>query len=381
MDGAATDGAATDSAATGDAAAARDAARQRPRGWLRRLKSALGLAQRKRRAKARTADDRAIAWLWPYLALTVKRDHPPLYENRDLLILQMGRVASISLQEALRTRGYNAYHSHGISEARRRGQLERLERSGTDEAAIIALGSHVHALAHHELLRWYQRHKTRNGERLRIITLTRDPVSWMSSHLVLLKQYTVPAVRRWYAAEAGLDPAQPIDDAAAMRAYGAALGRLILEARPSRGVAGAIADLRRIAGERWRSAPDFLAPACGALGCAEWFGHEIRPLFGIDVLADPALRETGMACVETDYVRIAVLRFEDLRRNADRLAGFLGLPELALPHVNATARGDDRAALRAAFEAGIEQAGGPAVRRELRNTEYGRACGYDSLSD
>ena len=37
--------------------------------------------------------------------------------------------------------------------------------------------------------------------------------------------------------------------------------------------------------------------------------------------------------------------------------------------------------MRAAFEAGIEQAGGAAVRRELRATAYGKACGYDRLTD
>jgi hypothetical protein len=60
---------------------------------------------------------------------------------------------------------------------------------------------------------------------------------------------------------------------------------------------------------------------------------------------------------------------------------FLGLGTFTLPHSNATGRSEDGAALRAAFEAGIEQAGGAAVRRELRASEYGRAAGYDRLTD
>jgi hypothetical protein len=36
--------------------------------------------------------------------------------------------------------------------------------------------------------------------------------------------------------------------------------------------------------------------------------------------------------------------------------------------------------MRTAFEAGLEQAGDGAVRRELRATAYGKACGYDRLT-
>ena len=76
-----------------------------------------------------------------------------------------------------------------------------------------------------------------------------------------------------------------------------------------------------------------------------------------------------------------VLRFEDLKRLVPVLGDFLGIPNFALPHDNATPPEEDRAALRAAFEAGLDSAGGDAVRRELRSTAYGKACGYDRLTN
>src|SRR5262249_22693795 len=145
----------------------------RPKGLVRRfLGPAPGPTIRK--SKPQTDDDRAIAWLWPYLSLTLARRNRPRYEYRDALILQMGRVASVSIQRALSVRGYNAYHSHALNEGRRLGLLRRLEHAADDPARRGALDGHVATLAHHELVRWYRGHKQRNGERLRIITLTRD---------------------------------------------------------------------------------------------------------------------------------------------------------------------------------------------------------------
>jgi hypothetical protein len=338
---------------------------------LRLLK---GRAKRKRRSKPRTADDRAIAWLWPHLTLTVGRRHPPRYENRDAIILQMGRVGSISIYEAIRSLGYNAYHSHGISDAHCLATLHRLQHNATRHAVL----THLAAVAHSGLLQWYQQHKTRNGARLKIVTLTRDPASWMSSNLVQRKQETLPRIRAWHAATTGRGAD---DDLAAMRAFSAALGEMILAAKPSRDLHAAILEIGRLAKMRWPATKQFASLAAESLSCATWFERETRPVLGLDLLADPRLRDSGAARVETDHAEILTLRFEDLPASAPLLCDFLGLGSFALPHSNATAHGEDRVALRAAFDAGMEQAGGAAVRRELRATLYGRACGYDRLPD
>jgi Putative capsular polysaccharide synthesis protein len=376
---------------SGEATVAPGPARLRlPRALRRWLRLVTGRRKRSPGSQPRSADDHAIAWLWPHLALTAGRRYPPLYENRDAFILQMGRVGSVSIAAAVRRRGYNAYHSHGFSDLHCAGTLQRLQDRARLVSDSIAMRSHLAAVAHGELLHWYKRHKRRNGQRLKIITLTRDPATWMSSHLVLVKYATLPRVRRWYAAVSGLDPAQGADDAAmmrafgdaaAMRAFGTALGRLILEVRPSRGLGEALAELHRVAAARWPAAPDFIGAARDGFSCAEWFDRQMKPVIGLDLLADATFRETGLARVETDYADVMLVRFENLNSSAGVLGDFLGARDFVLPHVNATARTDDRAALRAAFEAGIEDAGGPAVRRELRMTEYGRACGYDRLTD
>jgi hypothetical protein len=354
----------------------------RPKRWPRPIRRLLrvmtGRKKRNRRSKPRSADDRAIAWLWPYLAPTTNRRYPPLYENRDAIILQMGRVASISIHQAIR-HDYNAYHTHGFSNARSVGMLQQLQRDDGGPSGNRAMRSYLAALAHSALLQWYKQHKTRNGARLKIITLTRDPVSWMSSHLVLRRYATLPQIRAWYAAAAGLDPAGAVDALEAVRAFGAAFGDMILAAKPSRGLAPAIEEFYRLADARYPSSPEFLAVARPALSCGLWFDREIKPVLGLDLLADARLRDSGVLCTETDYAEILVVRFEDLRRSVPLFRDFLGLDAFALPHSNPTP-GEHRD-MRAAFEAGIEQAGGAAVRRELRATAYGKACGYDRLTD
>ena len=348
-----------------------------PRPIRRILRLVTGRKKRNRLSKPRSADDHAIAWLWPYLAPTTSRRYPPLYENRDALILQMGRVASISIHEALR-RDYNAYHTHGVASALSTGTAQQLRDDGGPTGPRMSRTDRA-AAAHAALLHWYKQHKTRNGARLKIITLTRDPVSWMSSHLTLLRHANLPKIRAWYGAATGRDPGDAVDELEAVRAFGAAFGEMILAARPSQGIAPAKAELRRLAHARYAAADKFLAVAGSSLSCATWFDREVTPVLELDLLADPRLREHGTVRTETDYAEILVVRFEDLRRSEPLFRDFLGLRQFALPHSNATQA--ERRDMRAAFEAGIEQAGGAAVRRELRTTAYGRACGYDRLTD
>jgi hypothetical protein len=348
-----------------------------PRPIRRLLRAVTGRKKRNRRSKPRSADDHAIAWLWPYLAPTTHRRYPPLYENGDAIIVQMGRVASISIRDAIRD-DYNAYHSHGFSNERCLYQLQALQPADGGPSGDRAVRGFLAAVAHSALLNWYKRHKTRNGARLKIITLTRDPATWMSSNLVLRSHATLPQIRGWYAAACGLDPAGAVDDTDAVRAFGAAFGDMILAARPSRGIVPAIAEMARLAKSRYPSASGFLKAARSALSCGQWFDREMTPVLGLDLLADPRLRESGAARIETDYAEILVVRFEDLGRSAPLFRDFLGLPDFALPHSNAMK--SERRGMRAAFEDGIEQAGGAAVRRELRATAYGKACGYDRLT-
>jgi hypothetical protein len=365
---------------TGDATRA-GRTKRRPRPIRRLLRLMTGRKKRNRRSKPRSADDRAIAWLWPYLAPTTSRRYPPLYENRDAMILQMGRVASISIHEAIRS-DYNAYHTHGFSNARSMDMLQRLQLDSEGPSSNRVMRTYLAAIAHSALLQWYKRHKTRNGARLKIITLTRDPVSWMSSHLVLRRYATLPQIRAWYGAAVdptSLNPAAAVDELEAVRAFGAAFGELILAAKPSHGLAPAIAELHRLAHARYPSATEFLAVATPALSCGLWFDREVKPVLGLDLLADARLRDSGALRTETDYAEILVVRFEDLRSSLPLFGDFLGLRNFALPHSNTT-RSEHRD-MRAAFEDGIEQAGGGAVRRELRATAYGKACGYDRLTD
>src|SRR5688572_11083303 len=367
--------------AAGDAARAGRTKRW-PRPIRRLLRLVTGRKKRNRRSKPRSADDRAIAWLWPYLAPTTSRRYPPLYENPDAMILQMGRVASISIHEAIR-RDYNAYHTHGFSNARSMDMLQRLQLDGEGPSSNRVMRTYLAAIAHSALLQWYKRHKTRNGARLKLITLTRDPVTWMSSHLVLRRYATLPQIRAWYGAAASLDPASldpaAVDELEAVRAFGTAFGELILTAKPSHGLAPAIGEVRRLAHARYPSASEFLSVATSALSCGAWFDREVKPVLGLDLLADARLRDSGALRTETDYAEILVVRFEDLRGSLPLFRDFLGLDSFALPHSNPTP--SEHRDMRAAFEAGLEQAGGAAVRRELRATAYGKACGYDRLTD
>ena len=128
----------------------------------------------------------------------------------DAMILQMGRVASISIHEAIRN-DYNAYHTHGFSSARSTGMLQQLQLDDGGPSNNRVMRSYLAALAHSALLQWYKRHKTAQ----RLASQDRH-LDARSGELDELQSRPAPrcdpaAICAWYTAAAGLDPAGAVE--------------------------------------------------------------------------------------------------------------------------------------------------------------------------
>jgi hypothetical protein len=66
-----------------------------------------------------------------------------------------------------------------------------------------------------------------------------------------------------------------------------------------------------------------------------WFDKQLKEPFGLDVYATPFDKSKGYQFYEHDNIRLAVIRYEDLnRRVGDMMREFLGLPQFKLVHSN-----------------------------------------------
>jgi hypothetical protein len=128
---------------------------------LRALEALLGRGNRRASDKPDLDDaERTFRHIWHYLVVGSDKRYPLERSQPNALILQMSKVASTSIQEALGTRGINAFHSHGLSAVPQRGALSHLmEDDLTFRLAAHDLRRHVQHVALHMMARWYRRHK------------------------------------------------------------------------------------------------------------------------------------------------------------------------------------------------------------------------------
>jgi hypothetical protein len=315
--------------------------------------------------------------IWSQLIATGATRAPSDGGRPIVLVLQMAKVASMSIRSALTKNGFNAFQCHGLSAARQERDLSRLRRADfTNNLVSHRLGQHIQYVCLAMLVRWYQTYKQRHGGKLKVITLTRDPVRRYASNLLQHIGYARPLIIAWQRARLGTDTSAAIDESEALRDFVSELASIIVVARPSTGAQGCD-DCVALARQRWprhfiveEEISEWLRPLT-------WFDTEIGSVFGLDALAAPELRTRGWVELGNDWVDILVLRFEGLAQLVPQIARFVDLPELTLPHINATK--DKRAAQAtiAAIDAVLETEVGRACMRELRASRYARAGGYD----
>ncbi len=225
------------------------------------------------------------------------------------------------------------------------------------------------------LTRWYRGNQVAPDRRLKVITLTRDPVTWYVSQLLQQVGHDPRRLTAWHRDLFG-DIAG--DDASS--AAGALLrqvGRLIVETRPSADLATARAGGKALAMAMDPPQPFVADNFRRALTPLDWFEQEFKPVFDLDLRMLPEFAAQGLARRDLGFADVLVVRFEDLAKHMDAIARFVGLTSLELPRRNVTAEKpySDQVLEAARSFAATEL--GAAFQRELRRSDYGRACGYD----
>lgn len=316
--------------------------------------------------------------IWSQLVDTGATRHPTDLERPNVLVLQMAKVASQSIRSALSERGINVFHCHGLSTARQDRDLDRLHRNDLSVNLVSQrLGQHFQYTCLHLLVRWYREYKTRHGRRLKVITLTRDPVNRYASNFMQHRAAARPQILAWRRARLGTDPAEPVDETVAIRDFVAELASIMVEARPSTGADGCQA-CETLARNRWPNHYIVEEEMSEWLRPLTWFDTEIKSVFGVDALAAPELHERGWVELHSDWAEILVLKFEKLGTLLPEIERFMNMPGLKLPFKNATKNKHRATETIAAINAALDTPVGRACVHELRESRYARACGYDS---
>jgi hypothetical protein len=322
--------------------------------------------------------ERTYRHIWRHVVASSERIYPLQRGRPTVLLLQMAKVASTSIRAALSRRGINALHTHALSPGRQHESLSHLLAAKPTSALVRReMRWHFRGVAVHALVRWYRDHKQYNRHRLKVITLTRDPVTHYPSAFIHRRARVMPAIRNWHKTARPASE-QGAEEAEVLAIFLKELAGIISEGRPSSGASGCQHCLD-LAAERWPAHP-VLADELGALLLPlTWFDREMAPLLGVDVLASAALRQHGWIACSNDWMDVLVLKFEQLPSLVSQIQRFCGLSELALPRRNVTSAKAGAAEIATAMQSFLESPEGRACARELRTSPYGRACGYDRL--
>lgn len=227
--------------------------------------------------------------------------------GQDLLLVHtMGKVGSTTVAASLRARGIRQsalmYQPHFISDAGR-AFAERLATEGVGGWERLARKERGGFLRNRVLAGELARMRAA-GERVKVIAMVRDPVATNLSGLF--------HNHIWWPAALKNGCAEPTADCLA------ALRRYFLDHYP-------------------HDVPD------------TWFDMEVRPLYGIDVYAQPFDPERGYAIYRNEFADVLVLKLEKLNAcAAAAFHDFLGWPDFRLVESN-TAEDKSYANLYKAF--------------------------------
>jgi hypothetical protein len=171
--------------------------------------------------------------LWRAAAAASYHGHKLSIHQRNVLLFQMGKVASSALQAALINGGINCFHCHSLRHDEEAHRLSHLFQARPNVALaardLTMLSKHT---ALNMLARWYRVSEVPPDRKLKVITLTRDPVTRFVSHLLQRIGYDAKRLIDWHREFAG-SRTDGSDLGAAAGDMFRQVARIVVEAKPS----------------------------------------------------------------------------------------------------------------------------------------------------
>jgi hypothetical protein len=235
------------------------------------------MAKSLRRRVGREASNTFVL-LWRNAVATSPRAREFSIERPDLLLFQMGKVGSSALASAVLSHEINCFHCHSLDYDGEAARLSRLFHSEPNQTlSALELRFLTRNTTLNMLTRWYKTNAASAGRKLKVISLTRDPVTRHVSHL--LQRFDIRSLADWYRRDVTTDQ----DLTRAVTELWTQLAQLVLESKPSVDFAKAYA--RGHAAAMSMSPPQPFLAKCFAqtVGPLGWFDQQFRPVFDLDI--------------------------------------------------------------------------------------------------
>lgn len=252
----------------------------------------------------------------------------------EIVIFQMGKVASTALAGALREQGLEAVQAHVASPERLAAKLKIMAAPYLSET----VANTVYQDFHQELRAMYLLSRRRvapdaYADPLMLISPTRDPLSWYWSHFAQMYHHYDDQLLRYFLDKGGSEP-----DFQAETTLISMLEQMfsVLDATPE-----PLDDPQSL--PRIQSA----AMECDSSGIVSaqvnrfllplrWFNEDFHPAVGVNVYDHPFDVLNGFGKIEALGFNIMMYRYEQLELIQRQLANFVDRPEFSLERRNAT---------------------------------------------
>jgi hypothetical protein len=256
-----------------------------------------------------------------------------------VLIYQMGKVASSALVEALSGAGVPAAQTHFLGRQALVAILGRLLNPELDPHFYRHMKGQFDANL--VLTRQLQAARTaleqgaERGRKVKVITLSREPLSWYRAEFLQNFAGYIQTIRRACG--------RSVDDGSADAACIAeSLGKLFetLGRLRSQEFKGIPAGLQRMLSSALaeHGQTELLGNAQNLFKPVLWFQRLFEEPTGIDIFAQsPVTAGAGVLRFESHFCDALVVRYEDLQGALPAIAAFVGLPKLKLPRANVSA--------------------------------------------
>ena len=255
-------------------------------------------------------------------------------KSLEIVIFQMGKVASTALAGALREQGLEAVQAHVASPERLAAKLNIMAAPYLSET----VANTVYQDFHQELRAMYLLSRRRVAPTayagpLMLISPTRDPLNWYWSHFAQMYHHYDDQLLRYFLDKGGREP-----DFQADTTLINILEQMfsVLEA-----TAESLDDPESL--PRIQSA----AMECDSSGIVSaqvnrfllplrWFNEDFLPAVGVNVYDYAFNLSYGFGQIEVPGFNIMLFRYEQLDQMQQQVANFVGRPKFSLERRNAT---------------------------------------------
>ena len=255
-------------------------------------------------------------------------------KSMEIVIFQMGKVASTALAAALRKEGLEALQGHVASPERLATKLKIMAAPHLSETVAYTMYQDFHQ----ELRAMYllSRRKVAPdayAESLRVITPTRDPLSWYWSHFAQMYHHYNDQLLRYFLDKGGKERDFKPDEALLaileqMFSFLASTSEPLDDPQSLPRIQKAAKELDA-SGIVSAQANRFLLPL-------RWFNEDFHPAVGISVYDHPFNISEGFGQIDVPGFKIMLYRYEQLQQVHQHVATFVDRPGFSLGRRNST---------------------------------------------